>query len=118
MQLLHLPSGIKVETQAFRGLADNRKEARKLLRLKLDQVMNGKDSKIAKDIAKIQKRKARNSRRNSNHSSSSSSSASSSSATLVSSLDLRSASSAASASTVGSSCSKSGSDPSGIENSD
>jgi protein subunit release factor B len=57
VQLLHIPTGIRVETQRFRGLAENRKEARKLLLERLDQVENGSLSRKAKEIQKVQKRK-------------------------------------------------------------
>ncbi|KAI8900324.1 RF-1 domain-containing protein [Globomyces pollinis-pini] len=63
VQLKHIPTGIRVETQRFRELANNRKEARKLLKLKLDQLYNGKESKLEKKYEKKKKnlaqRKAR-----------------------------------------------------------
>jgi hypothetical protein len=48
-----------LKTQRFRGLADNRREARKLLKLKLDELYNGDQSKTALKIAKKQKQKAK-----------------------------------------------------------
>ncbi|KAJ3413976.1 hypothetical protein HDV05_007265 [Chytridiales sp. JEL 0842] len=57
VQLKHIPTGIIVETQRFRDLFSNRKEARKLLRLKLDEILHGEKSKKAMKIAKEIKRK-------------------------------------------------------------
>ena len=54
-----IPSGIMVETQRFRELASNRKEARKLLKLKLDLMVNGEQSKLAIKEAKIKRRNAK-----------------------------------------------------------
>ncbi|KNC97974.1 uncharacterized protein SPPG_06963 [Spizellomyces punctatus DAOM BR117] len=59
VQLKHVPTGIMVESQRFRELAANRKEARKLLRLKLDEMINGDLSRRAQQISKEQKRKKR-----------------------------------------------------------
>ncbi|KAJ3162574.1 hypothetical protein HDU88_006607 [Geranomyces variabilis] len=59
VQLRHLPTNIRVESQRFRDLASNRKEARKLLTLKLDELHNGDLSKRAVRIALEQKRKKR-----------------------------------------------------------
>jgi protein subunit release factor B len=59
VQLFHRPSGIRIETQRFRGLADNRKEARKLLKQRLDVLANGPLAKISLKIAKLQKQKAK-----------------------------------------------------------
>jgi protein subunit release factor A len=59
VQLVHLPTGLRVETQRFRGLADNRKEARKLLRQRLDVLRNGPLSTISLRIAKLQRQKAK-----------------------------------------------------------
>ncbi len=59
VQLKHLPSGILVESQRFRELVNNRKEARKLLILKLDLAINGQDSKLVKKENKIKRSKAR-----------------------------------------------------------
>lgn len=57
VQLKHLPTGVMVESQRFRELVANRKEARKLLKLKLDQMINGELSKRAVQISKEQRRK-------------------------------------------------------------
>lgn len=59
VQLKHIPTGIAVETQRFRELMNNRKEARKLLALQLDLHFNGPESKIMKRISKIQKQKSK-----------------------------------------------------------
>ncbi|KAI8832233.1 RF-1 domain-containing protein [Chytriomyces cf. hyalinus JEL632] len=45
VQLKHVPTGIVIKTQRFRDLASNRKEARKLLSLDLDDLCNGPLSK-------------------------------------------------------------------------
>lgn len=47
VQLTHLPSGLVVKCQAERSLEHNRKEARKLLQLKLDNELHGVDSKLS-----------------------------------------------------------------------
>ena len=57
VQLFHIPTGIRVETQRFRGLAENRKEARKLLLERLDEFYNGSLSKKSIEIKQMQKRK-------------------------------------------------------------
>ena len=59
VQLKHIPSGIMVESQRFRELVSNRKEARKLLKLKLDVLVNGDQSKVARKVAKIKRKNAR-----------------------------------------------------------
>ncbi|TPX71535.1 hypothetical protein SpCBS45565_g01002 [Spizellomyces sp. 'palustris'] len=59
VQLKHVPTGLMAESQRFRELAANRKEARKLLRLKLDEMINGDLSRRAQIISKEQKRKKR-----------------------------------------------------------
>jgi protein subunit release factor B len=63
VQLKHIPTGIKVETQRFRELSNNRKEARKLLILQLDRHFNGQESKIEKKIQKTRKANQRQKRR-------------------------------------------------------
>ena len=59
--LVHLPTGLRVECQETRSLSQNRKLARKRLRLKLDEYMYGNQSKAsAKDQkASIKKAKAK-----------------------------------------------------------
>jgi protein subunit release factor B len=59
VQLKHLPTGILIETQRFREREKNRKEARKLLILKLDLMINGPESKISKKVEKLKKKKKR-----------------------------------------------------------
>ncbi|KAK9767966.1 hypothetical protein K7432_001779 [Basidiobolus ranarum] len=63
VDLLHVPSGIRVQCQKTRSLSINRKEARKLLIRKLDDMHNGDQSKSAQKIRKIQKKKAKKARR-------------------------------------------------------
>ena len=63
VQLKHIPTGIMIETQRFRSLADNRREARKLLAQKLDTLVNGDQSKMARKIAKLQKQKQKQKQR-------------------------------------------------------
>ncbi|ORX88182.1 hypothetical protein K493DRAFT_319563 [Basidiobolus meristosporus CBS 931.73] len=63
VDLLHIPSGIRVQCQKTRSLSLNRKEARKLLIRKLDDMHNGDMSKSAQKIKKIQKKKANKARR-------------------------------------------------------
>lgn len=63
VQLLHLPTGIRVSTQKYRSLQDNRREARSLMKRELDFRENGADSKKSKEIAKIKKKKKKAQRR-------------------------------------------------------
>lgn len=63
VQLKHIPTGIMVETQRFRELVNNRKEARKLLTLKLDRHFNGRDSKLEIKYEKIKKQLAKKKQR-------------------------------------------------------
>ena len=62
--LLHQPTQIRVECQETRSLQQNRKIARKRMKLKLDEYWNGSQSKtqmkVAKKVNKKQKAKARN----------------------------------------------------------
>ena len=62
--LIHEPSQIRVECQDTRSLQQNRKIARKRMQLKLDEYLNGSQSKtqkkIVKKVDKKQKQKARN----------------------------------------------------------
>eukprot|EP00986_Skeletonema_menzelii_P019899 scaffold29533_cov166-Skeletonema_menzelii.AAC.4 len=65
--LVHTPTGLRVECQDTRSLQQNRKIARKRLRLKLDAFINGDASragqKAAKAVTKKAKNKARSKRR-------------------------------------------------------
>ncbi|KAG1473694.1 hypothetical protein G6F56_000810 [Rhizopus delemar] len=63
VDLRHIPTGVRVQCQQSRSLADNRGIARKLLREKLDELENGSLSKVAKRAAKIVKQKARRAKR-------------------------------------------------------
>jgi protein subunit release factor A len=62
--LIHQPTQLRVECQDTRSLQQNRKIARKRLKLKLDEYLNGSESvtqrKIANKINKKQKVKAKN----------------------------------------------------------
>ena len=62
--LLHEPTQLRVECQDTRSLQQNRKIARKRLRLKLDEYINGSQSRVAvkanKAVSKKAKAKARN----------------------------------------------------------
>ncbi|GAX14604.1 hypothetical protein FisN_6Lh386 [Fistulifera solaris] len=63
VSLLHVPTGLRVECQDTRSLQQNRKIARKRLRLKLDEYLNGSQSRTSlaaqKAAAKKLKSKAR-----------------------------------------------------------
>ena len=61
--LKHLPTGIEVKCQRFREREKNRIEAYKLLQLKIDQALNWRESKVAKEIYKIRRQKQKRSRR-------------------------------------------------------
>jgi uncharacterized protein (UPF0248 family) len=65
--LVHTPTGLRVECQDTRSLQQNRKIARKRLRLKLDAFINGESSregqKATKAVTKKAKNKARSKRR-------------------------------------------------------
>jgi protein subunit release factor B len=63
VQLLHVPSRIRVSSHASRSLADNRKIARKLLVDKLDQLYNGQQSKHALIIKRVQQQKRKQAKR-------------------------------------------------------
>lgn len=62
VRLVHKPTGTTVSCQDFRDLTSNRKHARTLLKDKLDALINGENSKLAKKIEKIRKRKAKSRR--------------------------------------------------------
>ena len=57
--LLHKPTQLRVECQETRSLQQNRKIARKRLRLKLDEFLNGSQSKASVKAEKISNKKAR-----------------------------------------------------------
>ena len=57
VQLVHKPTGTMVTCQEARDLTSNRSIARKLLRDKVDLIINGEDSKLAKRRERMRKRK-------------------------------------------------------------
>ncbi|KAG0171008.1 hypothetical protein DFQ29_009034 [Apophysomyces sp. BC1021] len=63
VDLRHIPTGVRVQCQQTRSLQENRGIARKLLREKLDDLINGDLSKNSKKAAKIAKQKSRRARR-------------------------------------------------------
>jgi protein subunit release factor B len=63
VQLHHVPTGIRIETQRFRELEKNRKEARKLLKGKLDDIYNKELSKRSLKTQKLQKQAANKARK-------------------------------------------------------
>jgi len=62
--LLHEPTQLRVECQDTRSLQQNRKIARKRLRLKVDEFLNGKESKISTQARKKSEKKAKAKARN------------------------------------------------------
>jgi uncharacterized protein (UPF0248 family) len=62
--LLHMPTQLRVEVQDTRSLQQNRKIARKRLRLKLDEYLNGRQSKLSQKNEKAAKKKAKAKARN------------------------------------------------------
>ena len=62
VRLRHIPTGATVAVQEQRELVTNRSIARRLLRDKVDLIINGADSKVSRRIAKIQKRKCKSAR--------------------------------------------------------
>ncbi|MFA6039706.1 MAG: peptide chain release factor-like protein [Candidatus Peribacteraceae bacterium] len=63
VQLVHHPSGIVVRSQRFREQHLNRIDAWKLLILKLEEKVKGKESALQQEIYKIRKQKARRSKK-------------------------------------------------------
>ena len=63
VQLVHIPTGLRVHCQEARDLTTNRKIARKLMRDKVDLLENGAASRLGKQIEKIRRRKSRTKRR-------------------------------------------------------
>ena len=65
--LTHVPTQVRVECQDTRSLQQNRKIARKRLRLKVDEFINGTNSRVGQKtsmkVAKKAKNKSRNKRR-------------------------------------------------------
>ena len=64
MLLLHIPTNIRVECQETRSLQQNRKIARKRLQLKIDEFLNGDQSRLSLKAAKATKNKNRRKSRN------------------------------------------------------
>lgn len=61
--LKHLPSGVEVKCQRHREREKNRKSAYKLLILKIEEIVLGKESQKAQAIFKLRKQKKRRSRK-------------------------------------------------------
>ncbi|KAA0162276.1 hypothetical protein FNF31_03318 [Cafeteria roenbergensis] len=61
--LQHVPTGTAVKVHTHRALVDNRKEARALLRQKLDLKLHGADSKAGQQQSKLQRAKQTAARR-------------------------------------------------------
>jgi peptide chain release factor len=55
--IMHKATGIAVKCHRFRSLTDNRREAQRLLDLKLDEHLNGRDSKLARARERVRKQK-------------------------------------------------------------
>jgi len=64
VMLVHTPTQCRVECQETRSLQQNRKIARKRLRLKVDEYMNGKNSRTAIKTTKAASKKAKAKARN------------------------------------------------------
>ena len=64
--LFHLESGLTVKCQHGRQREDNRYHARKILCQKLEFLLKGSSSQLAKEQEKIKKQKQRRRRRNNN----------------------------------------------------
>ncbi|KAI8052139.1 RF-1 domain-containing protein [Syncephalis plumigaleata] len=63
VDLLHVPTGIRIKCQATRSRDQNRKIARKLLKDRLDQLFNGELSRTAQKIMKAKRAQARRKKR-------------------------------------------------------
>ncbi|PIR55429.1 peptide chain release factor-like protein [Candidatus Peregrinibacteria bacterium CG10_big_fil_rev_8_21_14_0_10_36_19] len=63
VQLKHLPSGTLVKCQKHREQSKNRLSAYKMLILKIEEKIKGKESEKAKKIFKLKKQKAKRSKR-------------------------------------------------------
>lgn len=62
--LKHLPTQLRVECQDTRSLQQNRKIARKRLRLKVDEFINGDSSRVGQKVSVAVAKKAKNKSRN------------------------------------------------------
>lgn len=63
VQLVHRPTEIVVRSQRFREQHKNRIDAWKLLILKIEEQVKGKESELQQEIYRIRRRKARRSQR-------------------------------------------------------
>lgn len=63
VSLHHLPTKARVRSHKHRALSDNRKEARRILELRLDALLHGELSKQGRKLAKARKSKASAARR-------------------------------------------------------
>lgn len=63
VQLIHRPTGIDVRMQRHREQSKNRLSAWKLLILKLEERVKGKESQLQQEIFKLRKRKQRRTQR-------------------------------------------------------
>jgi protein subunit release factor B len=63
VQLRHLPTGIELRCQKHREQSKNRASAWKLLILKLEERVKGKESALSQKLFKLRKQKKRRSRR-------------------------------------------------------
>jgi protein subunit release factor B len=62
-QLMHVPTGLVVQSHETRSLQQNRTIARRLLAQALDQRENGANSRVAVKIQRLQKQKAKRNKR-------------------------------------------------------
>jgi protein subunit release factor B len=62
-QIVHLPTGLVVQSHETRSLHQNRNIARRLLAQALDQRDNGANSRVAVRIQRLQKQKAKRNKR-------------------------------------------------------
>jgi peptide chain release factor len=63
VELKHVPTGTLVRCQQHREQSKNRSSAYKLLILKIEQQVKGKESKIEQEMFKVRKQKQRRSRK-------------------------------------------------------
>jgi protein subunit release factor B len=59
VRLRHIPTGLTVACQEQRDLTTNRSFARKILREKVDHLLNGVESRVGRRITKIQRNKSK-----------------------------------------------------------
>ena len=57
VQLVHVPTGLTVSCHEQRDLTTNRSIARKLLKDKIDLLLNGEDSRLGKRAIRVKKKK-------------------------------------------------------------